>query len=29
MSSRIVAESMWLVTSWGFRDVVSRIRGRA
>jgi dolichol-phosphate mannosyltransferase len=28
MSSRIVAESMWLVTSWGIRDVFSRIGGR-
>jgi dolichol-phosphate mannosyltransferase len=27
MSSRIVAESMWLVTSWGLRDLVSRVRG--
>ena len=26
MSSRIVAESMWLVTKWGARDVVSRVR---
>ncbi|MDP9465351.1 MAG: polyprenol monophosphomannose synthase [Actinomycetota bacterium] len=27
MSSRIVAESMWLVTRWGIRDLVSRVRG--
>jgi len=26
MSSRVVAESMWLVTSWGVRDVLSRFR---
>jgi dolichol-phosphate mannosyltransferase len=26
MSSRIVAESMWLVTSWAIRDIVNRAR---
>lgn len=29
MSSRIVAESMWLVTTWGARDLLNRVRGVA
>jgi dolichol-phosphate mannosyltransferase len=28
MSGRIVAESMWLVTSWGVRDMLSRVLRR-
>ena len=28
MSGRIVAESMWLVTTWGVRDLVRRLRRR-
>jgi dolichol-phosphate mannosyltransferase len=29
MSGRVIAESMWLVTSWAIRDVVKRLTGRA